>query len=74
MEAFSCPYLWIGASLFSITGLRHMETGMEDLPKVDERMTNGKRKEAQANGIDFSHIHRILEGEELRGYKTLLVL
>ena len=46
---------------------------MEDLPKVDERMTNGKRKEAQANGIDFSHIHRVLEGEELRGYKTLLV-
>ena len=42
--------------------------------KVDERMTNGKRKEAQANGIDFSQIHRILEGEELRGYKTLLVL
>ena len=41
--------------------------------KVDERMTNGKRKEAQANGIDFSHIHRVLEGEELRWHKTLLV-
>ena len=42
--------------------------------KVDERLTNGKRKEAQANGIDFSHIHRVLEGEELRGHETLLVL
>ena len=42
---------------------------MEDLPKVDERLTNGKRKEAKANGIDSSHIHRAMKGEELRGLK-----
>ena len=44
---------------------------MEDLPKVDERMTNGKRKEAQANGIDSSHIHRALKVEGLRRHNIL---